>query len=59
LYKSARGAETTWGGWKKENTANHQAPVDFFEELSLEYIELGHRDAAHLGVEAVRAEGVA
>ena len=39
--------------------AHREAPVDHAEELALEHVELGHGDAADLGVEAVGAERVA
>jgi hypothetical protein len=43
----------------EEKSANHQTPVDCFEEFAFEDVELADRYAADFGVEAIRAKGVA
>lgn len=53
-----KGVETARNEMEKKS-ANHQAPVDFFEEFPLQDVELRYRYTADLGVEAVGAEGVA
>lgn len=46
-------------GWEIKGIANRQSPVNHFQELPLEHVELSDTDTAYFGVEIVGAKCVA